>query len=115
MHECTALFMALHLELVFYPLCMCSIAVPKIDMVTNTKLVELGILKPGNAAFLNLQSLQRKCEVLSILCSIFILQDCLLVCICRIHNLHEFHKDKNVLVAFSFIWNFTSLFDMEEE
>lgn len=39
----TALFMVLHLELVFSPLCMCSIAVPKIDMVTNIKLVELGI------------------------------------------------------------------------
>lgn len=45
--------MALHLEFVFSPLCMCSIAVPKIDMVTNTKLVELGILKPGNTQFLN--------------------------------------------------------------
>lgn len=43
--------MALHLKLVFSPLCMCSIAVLKIYVVTNTKLVELSILKSGSAPF----------------------------------------------------------------
>lgn len=78
----TALFMALHLELVFSPLCMCSIAVPKISMVSNTKLVELGILKPGNTPFFEQQSLQRKCGILCILCYVFILQNVKIVIAC---------------------------------
>lgn len=53
----TALFMALHLELIFSPLYVYSVAVPKIDMATNTKLVELGLLKPGNRPLLKQQSL----------------------------------------------------------